>query len=162
MLEIAITVGLRFLCMFVCAFNHMHCHESYTALYLKYKHGTTIKTSIYNWNCFELTSNPHAVGAISSQYLSKHEKWLTLYCKLVFEWRGWGGSSLCVHCVWKSLGEGVPLCVCVCMCVCVGVCVRCVCVCVCVCVNMSECVCGVCVCVVCVWCVCVCVKLSVT
>ncbi len=28
MLEIAITVGLRFLCMFVYAYNHMHCHES--------------------------------------------------------------------------------------------------------------------------------------
>lgn len=28
MLEIAITVGLRFLCMFVCLSNHMYCHAS--------------------------------------------------------------------------------------------------------------------------------------
>ncbi len=140
MLEIAITVGLCFLCMFVCAYNHMHCHESYTALYLKYKHGTTIKTSIYNWNCFELTSNPHAVGAISSQCLSKHEKWLTLYCKLVFEWRGWGLLSVCALCV-KVLGwGGASVCVCVCF---VCVCVVCVCVCgvLCVCVCVCVCVC---------------------
>lgn len=40
MLEIAITVGLRFLCMFVCVCNHMHCHES-----------CDIKSEVQTQNC---------------------------------------------------------------------------------------------------------------
>ncbi len=47
MLEIAITVGLHFLCMFVCAFNHMHYHES-CGIISEVQTRTTIKMSLYN------------------------------------------------------------------------------------------------------------------